>query len=436
MRAPKTKRVRLDWQALAMVPHSGILAIEPSALDGSVSLAVDEPAEETSGTVAIVRVTGPLAQHAEASLCAYVDGYDAIEARFAAAIASGPDAILQIVNSPGGDAMGMVEAVDSMRAMAADAGIPVVTFCEYAASAGYGLATVGDEVLVSKSAMVGSVGTVMIHMDHTAALAEAGIKPTIIRSRANKYKGSSLEPLDAKTQDRMQTEVDAFDLMFAGLVLARRPGAAKAIEYLAGETAMAADAVRLGLADGIATLSQALDRAAKLGGQRRQHMKDEKQLEAANAVLEGRVSAAEGQAKALIEATGATGYAAALGKIEAGKDALAKLAAAETETAALRAEVEKRAKAAAVEAVLVAGADAGRVTLGNRDRLAAFGVRYGAEDLAAHVAELPVQAAAKTPTEPAERPGSGLTAEDRRVMKQLGISEQEIKAANAAEVSQ
>ena len=432
----KLHHVRLDAETLSRIPHSGALALRPSLLDGAVSLAAepveDEPAE---GKVAVVSVIGPLAQRAAFDLCAFVDGYDFIQARFEKAVASDADSILVDLDSPGGDCAGCFEAVRSMRAMAERAGKPVVVFVnELAASAGYALAaTLADEIILPSSGEVGSVGVVCVHIDATAQLAQRGLRATVIRSRAHKYEGSSLEALSPDTQARWQARVDELDAEFAALVTARRPQARAAVDELAGECASGARAVALGLADRVGTYEQALARAAELGAQRRKRMDKEQEYQARIADLEKRVSAAEAERTRLVEATGTTSVAAALGRIEAGNDAVARLEQAESTARELAAAKAEREKADAIAAVLAEGVQAGRVTPGNRERLAAFGAKYGVEDLRAHVAELPVHPAAKSGPTPPTVNAAGLTAEDRAVARQLGLSDADYAATLVAE---
>lgn len=107
---------------------------EPDDLAPATQVATPQPA-----TVAIVGIEGPLAQRAIYDLCGYVDGYDAIAARLQIALEN-PDvgAVVLRIDSPGGDAQGLEEAVRRMRLAVEQSGKPCMVYVdELAASAAY-----------------------------------------------------------------------------------------------------------------------------------------------------------------------------------------------------------------------------------------------------------------------------------------------------------
>jgi ClpP class serine protease len=190
---PNGRLARLDVRALAQVGASRVLALSPEAWGSLVLIRSSAPATrllsaqmvtvpaqddeedyDESSLVALLEVLGPLAQRAQATLCGYVDGYDAIAARFAAAI-SDPrvGAVVLVVDSPGGDVAGAEEAFASMRGARDRAGKPVYAYAgEMAASAAYWMsATVASSgVYLPRSGAVGSVGVIAAHVDESAAL--------------------------------------------------------------------------------------------------------------------------------------------------------------------------------------------------------------------------------------------------------------------------
>lgn len=401
------KRVRLDAEALVRVGASDALALLPRAFGASVALLAEPPGampKTTGSDVATVEIMGPLAQRAEVGLCAYVDGYDAILARFEAALASDAPAVEMLIDSPGGDASGAFETAKAMRALKAQYGKPVVAFVdELAASAGYLLATVADEIIVPPTGEVGSIGVIAVHVSQARALDAAGLDVTVFRSRGHKADGMSLQPLTKDAAERIQASSDALDAVFVQAVTDARPQARKAIDTLDGRTAMGAEAVKLGLADRVGSRVDATARARQLGAEWSRHMDQAGQAAA-------KLAEAQDTIKSLIDATGAESYAAALGRIEAGRQAAEELPALRTRLAQLEAEADKRAKEEAVDAVLAEGRVrvdaegatelAGRVTPGNAARLRALGLRLGVDELRAHLAELPVHAAARPPAPP------------------------------------
>lgn len=233
----------------------------------------EEDASLAPGGVAFVRIEGPLAQRGTLELCAVVDGYNWITARFAEALDAGRAVVLQI-NSPGGDGAGLVEAVRRMRALADDAGKPVYAFIdELAASAAYWIAAcVADKVFVPETGRVGSIGAIAVHVDVTAAAEKAGEKYTLIRDPAGKAAGSALEPLGDTARERIARDVEALSANFAAAISARRGMSLGAVRALDADVLQGADAVRAGLADGVATLEQVVGMAAQAADEKENAM--------------------------------------------------------------------------------------------------------------------------------------------------------------------
>jgi ClpP class serine protease len=102
--------------------------------------------------------------------------------------------ILLDINSPGGEAIGMVEVADAVRR--ASAVKPVVALTNgLSASAAYGIGSGATMRASIPSGVTGSVGTLMLHLDYSEALKDAGIKPTFIFAGAHKVDGNPYEPL-------------------------------------------------------------------------------------------------------------------------------------------------------------------------------------------------------------------------------------------------
>lgn len=263
----------LDSKALALGRASDVLAIDPKAIGATLALSSAAPegfgsSELIEGArIACVEVLGPIAQRGD-TLCGFFDGYDTIAARLGAALEDpSVDAVVMVIDSPGGDAAGMVEGVRRMRAAVEASGKPVLAYAdELAASAAYALATVADDIYIPASGQVGSIGMVMVHVDESAALDMAGVKPTIIRSGPQKYTGSALEPLSAEAQARMKGRVDTMAEQFAALVAGRRGKTPAAWLALEGAVFGGAAAVNAGLADGVASRDQVMAKAARLAG--------------------------------------------------------------------------------------------------------------------------------------------------------------------------
>ncbi len=140
------------------------LAIDPSFLRQSAGSGPQAffwlfapPIQETEyrdDGLAIVHVRGPLEHHDDP--CS--DSYDAIVARTEEAFAcEEAKAVVLRIDSPGGVVSGLSSAVDRLRQCAKASGKRFVAYVdEMAASAAYALSCSCDEIILPKSAIVGS----------------------------------------------------------------------------------------------------------------------------------------------------------------------------------------------------------------------------------------------------------------------------------------
>ena len=81
-----------------------------------------------------------------------------------------------------------------------------------AASAGYWLAAACDEIVVSPSGSVGSVGVFVLHEDHGAELEAQGVSFEFVYRGARKVERHPFGPLDDVSRAALQEVVDgAYD---------------------------------------------------------------------------------------------------------------------------------------------------------------------------------------------------------------------------------
>lgn len=166
-------------------------------------------------------------------------------------------AIAEIIDSPGGEVAGNFDLVDKMFA---DKGKkPVRAFAaESAYSAAYSIASAADDITVSRTGGVGSIGVVMMHVDMSAALDKAGFKVTFIKFGKHKTDGNPYESLPAAVQARYQDRIDELGEVFVSTVARNRSMDAKAIRSTEALTYTATQAKSNGLADGIGSLDDSL----------------------------------------------------------------------------------------------------------------------------------------------------------------------------------
>ena len=165
------------------------------------------------------------------------------------------------VDSPGGTVDGVPELAAEIRVAREKKPITAVANAE-AASAAYWLASQASEIVVTPSGEVGSIGVWVLHVDRSAALDAAGIKPTFIFAGKHKVEGNPLEPLAEEARAYFQGRVDDYYGMFVRDVAKGRKASVGDVREKFGQGRMvgADDAVKAGMADSVGTIEDAVVR--------------------------------------------------------------------------------------------------------------------------------------------------------------------------------
>ncbi|WP_159102690.1 S49 family peptidase [Flectobacillus major] len=174
-------------------------------------------------------------------------------------------AVLKI-STPGGTADGcsmLADAVTNFRKSK-----PVVTSTNRCLSAGYFIASQGDEIVVEDSAMssVGSISSLFIYENYSRQLQMQGVDVEMIRAQGgeNKAKINPYEPLTEETRGYLQAQTNAARKEFVGYVKRGRVGKIKSEDVFSGNVYGAKDAITLGLADRIGDFNSAIKRCQQL----------------------------------------------------------------------------------------------------------------------------------------------------------------------------
>jgi signal peptide peptidase SppA len=169
------------------------------------------------------------------------------------------------VDSPGGT-VDMVPETAAEILAARGNGKPILAISNtMAASAGYWIASAADELSVTPSGQVGSIGVFTVHEDISRMAESMGVKTTIISAGRFKTDGNPFEPLSKSAQQAMQTNVNDLYAMFVDSVAAGRGVPAQAVRagYGEGRMVLAERAQMLGMVDRVETLD---DMIARVGG--------------------------------------------------------------------------------------------------------------------------------------------------------------------------
>jgi signal peptide peptidase SppA len=205
---------------------------------------------EMRDSVGILPMQGPLIRYA--TMFSQISGatsYDMLAQDFARMVNDpAVSAIILNIDSPGGEANGVSEFADQI---AAARGIkPIVAYVGgMGASAAYWLAAAADEIVISDTAVLGSIGTIMSVTDTKEKDAKAGVKTYTIVSSQSPHKA-----LDASTEDgqnRLQVMVDSLSEVFIAKVAQNRGVDAEAVlqNFGQGGVFVGQSAVNAGLAD-------------------------------------------------------------------------------------------------------------------------------------------------------------------------------------------
>lgn len=217
------------------------------------------PRVRAGGDVAVLPLVGTISHRM--GMLSQSSGGTSVEAftRDFRALVNDPSvaAIVLDVDSPGGSVSGVDELASEIYGAR---GIKPITAVANStiASAAYWIASAADEIVVSPSGEVGAIGVIAAHEDQSALYEKLGVKVSLIT--AGKYKGENnpFEPMTEEGRAAIQARVDEAYGMFISAVARHRGVPVGNVRSGFGEGRMvgAQDAVRMGLADRIATLDE------------------------------------------------------------------------------------------------------------------------------------------------------------------------------------
>jgi signal peptide peptidase SppA len=232
---------RLDQAAISAGPHS----------------------QQSSATVAVIPIRGIISQRI--NVMSQISGgtsIDKLTAQFRSALADrSVGTIVFDVDSPGGSVGGVPELADEIyKSRGQKKSIAVAN--GMAASAAYWLAASAGEMVVIPSGEVGSIGVFSAHEDFSKALEAEGVKVSLISAGKFKVDGNPYEPLSDSARADLQSKVDAFYGMFSNSVARGRRATQAAVRagFGQGRMVLAAQAVKEGMADRVATMDDVFSR--------------------------------------------------------------------------------------------------------------------------------------------------------------------------------
>jgi len=179
-------------------------------------------------------------------------------------------AIVFDIDSPGGAVDGIEEFATEVREARGTKRIVAVANT-MAGSAAYYIAAQADEVVVTPSGQVGSIGILAIHEDFSRAKDALGITTTFITAGKYKAEGHEDLPLSDDAVAHVQSMADEFYSMFVGAVAKGRGVSTAKVsgaDFGEGRMLLARAAKAVGMVDRIATLDATVQRMARLNVRR------------------------------------------------------------------------------------------------------------------------------------------------------------------------
>lgn len=168
-------------------------------------------------------------------------------------------AIALVINSPGGAPAQAEIIAKRIRAFAARKKLPIISFVEdVAASGGYWLACVGEEIFVSETSIVGSIGVIVRNFGFVEAIKKLGIERRVYTEGENK---NILDPFMPEKESDIEiltsVQKDIYE-SFKEYVRSRRSNLREDKDLFSGRFWSGKASVELGLVDAIGEMQETM----------------------------------------------------------------------------------------------------------------------------------------------------------------------------------
>lgn len=235
--------------------------VSPEEIRARFGTADDRPRPQAPGKIAVMPVMGTLSHRM--NLMSHASGgesYETLGQTFRSLVDDPKiDAIVLDIDSPGGSVSGVDELASEIYATR---GVKPVTAVANSlmASAAYWLGSAADEIVVTPSAIVGSIGVIAAHEDRSAMYEKLGVDVSLITAGRYKAENNPFEPMTEEGRAEIQKRVDEAYDRFVNTVARNRgvPGDFVRSGFGEGRVVGAQEAVRLGMADRIDTIDNVI----------------------------------------------------------------------------------------------------------------------------------------------------------------------------------
>ncbi|WP_185982989.1 S49 family peptidase [Aureimonas mangrovi] len=239
------------------------IKFDASEIEARIGGRSEEGGSARQGSIGILPVRGVIANRM--NMMSAISGgtsNEALSAAFRQLVDDdGVKAIVLDIDSPGGNVQGTEELARLISS--ARGSKPIIAQVDAtAASAAYWIASSADEIVITPTGWVGSIGAMTAHQDISAALEKAGIKRTLISSSEFKNEASSHLPLSDTARAHLEEQVRYIDGMFVDRIAANRniPSDRIRADFGRGRMVIGEHAVSRGMADRVGTMVETLQR--------------------------------------------------------------------------------------------------------------------------------------------------------------------------------
>ncbi|MFZ6686592.1 S49 family peptidase [Undibacterium sp. SXout11W] len=220
----------------------------------------DKPYSLSDGGVAVIPVMGTLVQRASSlDAMSGITSYSRVSGLINAALNDNDvKGIILELDSPGGEVNGLYDLADSIYAARNVKPLWAVAN-ESAYSACYAIGSAADKLFMPRTAGVGSIGVIAMHVDQSKRDAAQGYSYTAIFSGDKKNDFNSHSPLSDSALTDLQAQIDRLYGMFVDTVARNRAISADVVKATQAGVIYPQQAVDEGFADGIATLQETIE---------------------------------------------------------------------------------------------------------------------------------------------------------------------------------
>tara|TARA_Y100001960_G_scaffold331800_1_gene430022 strand:- start:959 stop:1792 length:834 start_codon:yes stop_codon:yes gene_type:complete len=174
--------------------------------------------------------------------------------------ASKPSAVAIIINSPGGSPVQSSLIYQRVRYFAEKKDVPILVFIEdVAASGGYWLSCVGDEIFADKASIVGSIGVISASFGFSEAISKVGVERRVYTTGKSKGSLDPFKPEKPEDVRMLKNIMNDTQEAFVDLVNLRRGSKLSDDDSIfTGAFWSGEKALKLGLIDGIGEIRTVL----------------------------------------------------------------------------------------------------------------------------------------------------------------------------------